>query len=577
MSMVERVENAGRALAVVLVDELVRGGVTDACLSPGSRSAPLAIALAERPEIRLHVHIDERSASFLALGIAKASGRPCVMLTTSGTAAANVHPAIVEAHHGRVPLVVLTADRPPELRATGATQTIDQVKLFGDDVRFFAEVGAPSPGAGMVRYWRALASRALAAADGAPRGPVHLNVAFRDPLHPAPDEHGFPYALQGRPDGAPWTRTERAPRAPSESVLARIAEEAGASERGLVVAGGDEADPEAVTAFARAAGWPLVADPASGCRTGDHAITTAEALLRHEPFIAEHRPDLVVRFGRLGTSKPLLALLGPTVRQIVIDPDGGWNDPERVASLVVDADPSLTMDALSKAIVARSESGWLESWLASERRARAALDAALDSMGDAPFDGRVARDLAAGLPASAVLTVASSMPLRDLEWFMSARDGLRVLANRGANGIDGFVSTALGVALGHRAGPAFALCGDLAMLHDSNGLMAARREHIQCVFVVLNNDGGGIFSFLPYAGMPEFERLFGTPHGIDFADLAALHGVGFRRVERADELLHGVLEARGAGGVQIVEVTSDRATNVERHRLVWRAVADALS
>lgn len=568
--------NAGQALARVLVDELVRAGVTDTCLAPGSRSAPLALALAERDEIRLHVHIDERSAAFLALGIAKASRRPVPVVVTSGSAAAHLHPALIEAHHARIPLIALTADRPPELRATGAGQTIDQVKIFGDAVRLFAEVGAPDDRAENVRYWRSVTARALAAATGAPRGPVHLNLAFRDPLHAVPDAHGFPHPLGGRTDGAPWVRVERAPRPPGDDAVAAIAEEVASAEHGLIVAGEIDAhDPaaaaDAVVAFADATGWPLIAEPQSGARRGPYAISTAEALLRHEPFARAHSPDVVVRVGRVATSKPLLAFVD-SARQILVDPDAAWIDPSRSCAVAVDADPALLLGALAKTAPQRRDGGWTRSWLDAERRAREALDAALDGDDD-PFEGRIARDVSAMLPTNAALVVASSMPVRDLDWFMAPRTGPRVYANRGANGIDGFASTALGVALANTGGPTVALTGDLSMLHDANGLLLTRNERVSVTFVVLNNDGGGIFSFLPYAGDPDFDRLFGTPLGVDLSALADLHGAGYARVERADGIMRAILEARGRGGVHVVEVPTDRASNVAKHRAAFDAVA----
>jgi 2-succinyl-5-enolpyruvyl-6-hydroxy-3-cyclohexene-1-carboxylate synthase len=568
-----RAENPSRALALVLVDELVRAGLTDACLAPGSRSAPLAMALAEHPGIRLHVSIDERSAAFLALGLAKASGRPAAAVSTSGTAAANFHPAVVEADFSRTPLIVLTADRPPELRQTGANQTIDQVKIYGSSVRWFAEVGVPEARPASVAYWRSLADRAWDAAAGG--GPVHLNLSFRDPLVPVPEGDGFPYDLSGRPGGRVWTEVRAASQALGEEDLERLAAEIGAVERGLIVSGDARLDPAPVLALAQAAGWPLVAEAISGLRTGPHAISAYDALLRHQPFADAHRPDLVLRVGKTGASRALGALLGPDVRQVLFDKGPRWPDPERSISEVVAADPAAAFADLAKAVARRDRSGWLGSWLEAERRGRAAIDVALDH-GEAPTEPRTARDLAAGLPAGATLVVASSMPVRDLDWFMAPRAGLRILGNRGASGIDGFVSTTLGAALAG-PGPTVALAGDLSMLHDQNGLLLARSEPVDAVFVVVNNDGGGIFSFLPQAAFPEhFERVFGTPHGVNFAAYAAMHRCGYARVEAAADLLPAVAGATEAGGIHILEVRTGREANVEHHNRAWRAVAGVL-
>jgi 2-succinyl-5-enolpyruvyl-6-hydroxy-3-cyclohexene-1-carboxylate synthase len=643
-----RAENPSRALALVLVDELVRLGMTDACLAPGSRSAPLAMALAEHPGVRLHVVIDERSASFLALGLAKGSGRPAAVVSTSGTAAANFHPAVVEADHSGTPLLVLTADRPPELRQTGANQTIDQVKIYGSSVRWFAEAGVPEARPGAVAYWRSLACRAWAAACGPGRGaggPVHLNLAFRDPLVPLPEGDGFPYELVGRPDGRPWTEVRSSTHPLREQDLEWLVAEISSTERGLVVAGDGWTDPAPVVALAQAAGWPLVAEAISGARTGSNAISAYDALLRHAPFAEAHRPDLVLRIGRTGLSKGLSGLLGPGVRQVLLDPSPRWPDPDRSTTVVVEADPATACADLAKALpyreptawpdlaraewlrepsswtatserfsveaVTRQSSRWLTSWLDAERLAREALDRVLDELGGdgRPTEPRIARDLVAGLPAGATLVAGSSMPVRDLDWFMAPRAGLRILGNRGASGIDGFISTVLGIALaggsrGGRAaadhgdrpeagrvgpqggrtgeaslgrGPVVALAGDLSMLHDQNGLLLAGRDRLDAVFVVVNNDGGGIFSFLPQARFPEhFERLFGTPHGVDFEAFAALHRCGYERVDRASDLIPAVTRATEAGGVRLVEVQTDRRANVAHHQQAWDAVAEAL-
>ena len=569
-----RAENPSRALALVLVDELARAGLTDACLAPGSRSAPLALALAEHAGVRLHVSIDERSAAFLALGLAKATGRAAAVVSTSGTAAANFHPAVVEADFSRTPLLVLTADRPPELRHTGANQTIDQVKLYGGSVRWFAEVGTPEARPASVGYWRSLADRAWARA--AAGGPVHLNLSFRDPLVPAKEGDGFPHDLSGRPGGRVWTDV-RAPSATlTEEDLGRLAAEIGGVERGLVVAGDGAAGAAAVLDLAQAAAWPVVAEAVSGLRRGPNAVSAYDALLRHAPFARAHRPDLVLRVGRTGASRALGELLGPDVRQVLVDPGPDWPDPERSVAEVVRADPATACRDLAKAVARRERSAWLDGWLDAERRARAAIDVALDQ-GELPTEPRVARDLAAVLPPGATLVVASSMPVRDLDWFMAPRGGLRVLGNRGASGIDGFVSTTLGAALAG-GGPTVALAGDLSMLHDQNGLLLARTEPVDAVFVVVNNDGGGIFSFLPQAAFPEhFERVFGTPHGVDFGAFAALHRCGYARIEAAADLAPAVAGATEAGGVHILEVRTDRAANVAHHQRVWRAVAGVLS
>jgi 2-succinyl-5-enolpyruvyl-6-hydroxy-3-cyclohexene-1-carboxylate synthase len=611
------VTDPGRRFALTLVDELARAGLTDACLAPGSRSAPLALALAEHPAVRLHVHVDERSAAFFALGAAKRSGRPVVVLCTSGTAAANLHPAVLEADHARAPLLLLTADRPPELRGTGANQATDQLKLYGAAVRWFCEVGSPADGPAAGRYWRSLASRAWAAASGPPAGPVHLNVAFAEPLVPpeagaADRAAGWPRLggepAPGRPGGAPWTASPAAVPPPGPAEVAALAEAVRGAPRGVLVAGwGAELAPASVDAFAAASGWPVLADPLSGARRGPHAISAYDGLLRAPRFAAAHRPQLALRVGGGPTSKALAGWLDESVPQVLVDPAGGWLDPGRTAGLRLVADPSALLAAAAVALgappgagrpgtaPARREppdaapppgtpatatpgraGGWQAAWLEAERLARAAIDGLLDRWPE-PFEGQVARDLVAGLPDGATLVVGSSMPVRDVDAFARPRDGLRFVANRGLSGIDGFVATALGVAAAGEE-PVAALCGDLALLHDASTLLGAAGRPRGAVLVVCDNDGGGIFSFLPQARLPAelFEPLFGTPHGLDLAALAAAARLPCRRVEKAADLLPALHAALAGGGTELLLVQSDRATNLARHRAVTEAVAAAV-
>ena len=563
-------------LATVLVDELARGGVTDVCLAPGSRSAPLAMALHADDRIRLHVRHDERSAAFLALGMARVSRRPVGVVCTSGSAVANLHPAVVEADAARVPLLLLTADRPPELRGTGANQTIDQLKIFGNSVRWFCEVGAPERGQEV--YWRSAVSRACAQARGTAggaAGPVHLNLALREPLVPPA---GLEVAADagGRPDGGPWTTTGDGQRPPSSADVAWLAEQIQATERGVIVVGDTDADTAALQRLAGAAGWPLLAEPHSGARYGPHAIATFDYLLRDAPFAAAHDPDLVVVVGRLGVSRTLSTWLSPDVHQVLLDRDGAWLDPGRSLRRVVAADPGLAAAAVVDDLLDRQESEWLRSWRAADDVVCAAIDRVLDEQVH-PTEPGVARDLPAALPSGAALVVGSSMPVRDLALFMRPRAGLRILANRGASGIDGFVSTTLGVAALHE-GPTFGLCGDLSLLHDQNGLLPAPTGRPDAVLVVVNNDGGGIFSFLPQARFPRgFEALFATPHGVVLEQLAAAHQIGYRQVERAADLEDAVIGAARAGGIQLVEVRTVRAANVDLHRRLEQAALDALA
>ena len=584
--------NPATALATVLVDELARCGLAEAVVAPGSRNAPLAMALWEQAarssgRLRLHVRIDERSAAFLALGLAKLSRRPVVVVCTSGTAAAHFHAAVIEADEAGVPLIVLTADRPPELRGTGANQTVDQLKLYGDAVRWFCEVGVPEALPGMNAYWRSLACRAWAAAAGAAGtmpGPVHLNLSLREPLVPdgaeaapagqdaathaaaghgavdagaaGPATHGgWPEPLAGREGGMPWTVIGGGPPLP---VL-----ELPWTERGVVICGDGSADPAALLRLAAEAGWPVLAEPSSGARTGPGALAAYPYLLESAEFVARHRPDVIVSAGLPGLSRAQLGYLkragpdGAPPRHVVLaQGPGRWADPARTATDVA--------AAVRLAGARPGGTGWLASWLAADAAACDAASAILDA-DDAPSEPRLARDLAAGLPDGALLWAASSLPIRDLDQQMAPRPGVTVLASRGASGIDGLISSAGGAALAHQragGGPAVALLGDLAFLHDAPGLFAGPEEpRPDLLLVVVNNDGGGIFSLLEQAAFPgPFERVFGTPHGGALVQVAAAAGIPAVTLERASDLA-GVLKGEWlpGAGIRMVEVRTSRA------------------
>jgi 2-succinyl-5-enolpyruvyl-6-hydroxy-3-cyclohexene-1-carboxylate synthase len=560
------------ALGATLVDELVRCGVTHACLAPGSRSAPLALALANHPGIDLHVGIDERSVAFMALGIAKATGDPVIVLSTSGTAGANFHPAVLEAHHSRTPLLVLTADRPPELRDTGANQTIDQIKMFGDAVRWFVEVGVPDAQPSAAAYWRSLAARAAYVTKRGPAGPVHLNIALREPLVAGPGEEISP---AGGKDEGPWTRyVSSAPRLEAAQMDALIAE-LRAARRGVVVAGPGPADGSAVSRIAELLSWPLLADPLSDARFGTTAVSAYDALLRSPGFVRKHQPDVVLRFGALGISKSLAAHVAAADQQLLVDRDGAFLDADRSVDQVILCDaPDLAAALAASPAEPDSGQAWLASWLEADETAQAAIDTVLDK--EASFEEPpLTRELVRSLPGNSSLVVAASMPFRNVEWFTQPRPDVRFFGNRGVNGIDGFVSTAMGIAIA-RQQPTFALCGDLSLLHDQNGLLLHEPHEVDLTFVVVNNDGGGIFSFLPQARLTDhFEELFGTPHGLDLAALAGLHRCDYNLVTTKEEL-RTVLTERGRG-IRVAEVRTDRPSSVALHQRLQEAVQQALS
>ncbi|MBE1536443.1 2-succinyl-5-enolpyruvyl-6-hydroxy-3-cyclohexene-1-carboxylic-acid synthase [Actinomadura algeriensis] len=549
--------NPATALATVLVDELLRCGMTDAVLAPGSRSAPLALAMhaAEKAgRLRLHVRIDERSASFLGLGLAKRSGRPVALVCTSGTAAANFHPAVIEAGQSGVPLIVITADRPPELRDTGANQTIDQVKLYGTAVRWSTEVGAPENRPGMVAYWRSLVSRAWGLAQAPVRGPVHLNASFREPLIPDGDE-SWCEPLDGDASGA-WTKV----RAATPGSVLHVPP----TRRGVLVVGDGAVNVKRYVAAASMAGWPVLSEPNGNARYGDHALTSYHFLLGIPEFVERHRPEVVVTLGKPGLSRPLLSLLRRAEEHIVLAPDlANWPDPVRSATQVA---PEVEIPVVS------GDDAWLKSWRAADRAAAAAVDAVLDAVPEVN-EPRLARDLVAALPGGSLLFAAASMPIRDLDQVMRPRRGIRVMASRGASGIDGLVSTAMGAALAH-SGRSYALLGDLAFLHDQNGLVVGPHDpRPDLAIVVVNNQGGGIFSLLPQAVLQDpFERVFGTPHRVDVESIAAAQGVPYRRLENPADLPKAIT----GDGLRIVEARTDRDANAVLHGQMRKAAYAAV-
>lgn len=576
--------NANTALASAFVEELARGGLRHAVVSPGSRSTPLAVALWRQPEVEVTVIVDERSAGFFALGAAQASGAPVALLCTSGTAAANYHPAVCEADESGLPLVVLTADRPPELRGVGAGQTIDQLKLYGAAVRWFCEVGTHAADDAGLLHLRATACRALAAARGEPRpGPVHLNLPWREPLAPLPEPGAVsaadPLALRGREGGRPLTRVERPAAAPSPAALEEAAERIEAARAGVIVAGRGlgAAAREPLARLARACGFPILAEPTSQLRCGPHdrslVVGAYDLLLRDERFAAAARPDLVLRFGEMPTSKPLRAWLESAgAEQIVVDPRGGWNEPTRRAATLLRADAAAAAAGWAARLVG-AERPAPAAWTAAERAAREAIAAELGDGAELTEPalhhalGRAHRD-------GDLVYTASSMPIRDQEAFLapSAADAL-FLSNRGANGIDGLVSAAIGAARASRR-PTTAITGDLGLLHDLGGLAAAGEAGAPLRIVVIDNDGGGIFHFLPQSdalGAEEFEALFGTPRGLDPARVAALFDLPHRRLESLAELP----DALAAGG--LISVRTDRRANVAAHRRVAARVRAALA
>ncbi|MGH3787859.1 MAG: 2-succinyl-5-enolpyruvyl-6-hydroxy-3-cyclohexene-1-carboxylic-acid synthase [Pseudonocardiaceae bacterium] len=545
--------NPSTALATVLVDELVRCGMQHAVLCPGSRNAPLSFALhaAEQAgRLTLHVRIDERSAAFLALGLALRSSRPVPVVCTSGTAAANLHPAVLEAHHAGIPLLAVTADRPAELVGTGANQSVHQAGLFGAAVRAAPPVAAPSD-CEQQAHWRSTVDRAIAAARGAlggGPGPVHLNVPLREPLVPPPDPAPHRLAaLEGRPTGAPWTAV------PAGSPV-RVEVELDLSRRTLVIAGHGAAPAPP--------GLPLVAEPTAP--SWPDALASGPWLLG-SPLLEHLRPAQVLVLGRPTLHRPVQRLLAdPSVAVTLLTDRPEWTD---VAGTAVAVGTALRCTGVP-------DPGWLRRWQQADETAAAAVGSVLDRNSESTGLG-VARRLLPALPVGALLLLGSSNPIRDVSLAARPRGGLTVLANRGVAGIDGAIATATGAALVH-GGPGYALVGDLTFLHDANGLSAGPHEaRPDLTVVVANDDGGGVFGLLEQGASEyadAFERVFGTPQGTDLAALCAAHHVPHARVP-AGELADALAPARG---VRVVEVRTERTGLRALHNRIRTAVAAAV-
>ncbi len=609
--------NPTYAYAGAFVDEVQRAGVRNVVICPGSRSTPLGVAFAEQPAIRVWMHVDERSAAYFALGMAKQLRRPVAVLCSSGTAAANFFPAIVEAKLSRVPLLVLTADRPHELRDNGAPQSIDQNRLYGTYVKWFVEVALPEANNAALRYIRTIADRAASLTQANPAGPVHLNFPFREPLTPDPlPDQPMPeagqrdtIAWQGRPGNTPYVEVRDAPfGTPANTTLEHVRELARSARRGLIVVGPND-DPSlaaALTRLAQRLGYPVLADPLSQLRCGDHdqsmVLSSYDAFLRIDAFVEKAQPQLVLRFGAMPTSKPVLLYLKryTACPLIVIDGHLGWEEPTQLASELIHADPAAFCQGLLDMLDGGSEEqvslaspdsqAWIRMWLDADRLTQQALMASIQDF-DERFEGRVFPELADLLPDSTTLYVGNSMPVRDLDtFFWSSGRRIRILGNRGANGIDGVVSSALGASAGagqeqegqedkkgQEGRPAVLVLGDLSFFHDLNGLLAARLHKLNLIIVLINNDGGGIFSFLPQAAYPEhFEQLFGTPTGLDFRYAVRMYGGQYQAAESWEQFRKLIGRGLDSGGLHVIEVSTERASNVKMHRQLWEVVGKSL-
>ena len=601
--LLEHAANPTYAYVCAFVDELQRAGIANVVVCPGSRSTPLALAVASQPGLQTWMHVDERSAAFFALGIAKRLAQPVELVCTSGTAASNFFPAIVEAHLTHVPLLVLTSDRPHELRENGAPQTIDQIHLYGSHVKWSVDVALPEATNSALRYIRTLADRATALTTALPAGPVHLNFPLREPLTPALiANQPLPSIAErdttawlGRPENAPYITVHNGERhMPDSSIVAHLVELTRKATRGIIIVGPQEnaALRGPLVQLAQRLGYPILADPLSQMRdtnTDDqsHVLTSYDAFLRIDSFVEHMEPELVLRFGAMPTAKPVLTYLKryPSCPVIVIDGDEDWQEPTQLASELIHTSPTALCEALTGTNVSVPKGDmierdvinqtWLATWQQADAYTREALQATIQDFAE-PFEGRVFTELAHLLPDGAMLYAGNSMPVRDLDTFFWRGNNVRIMGNRGANGIDGIVSSALGAGA-MSSGPNVLVLGDLSLFHDMNGLLAAKLHRLNLTIIVINNDGGGIFSFLPQADYPEhFEQLFGTPIGIDFSHVAAMYGGNYERVTDWEQFRKATLRGMQQGGLHIVEVTTERESNVHMHRQLWKSVGQAL-
>lgn len=565
---------AVEAASAAFVDGLAAHGVEHVCITPGSRSTPLTIAFALQPAIRPWLHLDERAAAFFALGMAKATRQPVALVCTSGTAAANYYPAVTEAHLSGVPLIVCTPDRPPRLRDVGAEQTMPQTGMYGTTVRLAQDLPTPHGAAFEPGFFATVAMRAVRQSLGPYPGPVHLNFPFEEPLIGAGARQVRQAPLRRAiPPGTP---------APLPADIDNAADLLRPARRPLIVAGPEVPSNAAgpIAELASALDAPILADPLSGLRTGPHdlrhVLAAYDAVLRDRRALTDCAPDAVIRFGGRPTSKALNTLLDQVVaRQILCEPWGSWRVGSVAMDQVLPGDPAASAAMLATVLrgQANPEPGWMVAWRGRDEAAAAAMREAALEPGPL-FEGRVFVELQESLPAGATVVAGNSMPVRDLDSFVIPdAKPLRFLSNRGANGIDGVNSTALGVAA-TSPGPTVLVIGDLSFYHDLTGLWAARRHGIDLTVVLINNNGGGIFHYLPQASYPDlFESWFGTPGDLEFEHAVRLFGGDYHRSpDWAD--FRARLQAPPKG-LRVIELQTDRAANAARHREAWQRAAVA--
>jgi 2-succinyl-5-enolpyruvyl-6-hydroxy-3-cyclohexene-1-carboxylate synthase len=572
-------QEALTAYTAAFVNELVMTGVLDVVVSPGSRSTPMALMMAEHPNINIHIQIDERSAGFFALGMAKAINNPVALLCTSGTAAANYYPAIVEANYSRIPLIVLTADRPHELREVGAPQAIDQIHLYGKHVKAFFEMPIPEKISSVIRYARMTCARAVSTARCHPTGPVHMNFPFREPLIPLLDIDNL-FELEERTEK--YVHVEKGNWTLNQNQFEIVAEKLSRIRNGIIICGPmeEEGIQDAIVGLAKKLDFPILADPLSQLRSGKHdtslIIDGYDSFLRHNEVISFLKPDIILRFGAMPVSKALSIFLkeNSNTLHIVIDGGSGWRDPAALATEMVFCDEKVFCEAIIGIVTISLENRNSKNWTAINELAKEKMLTVRDV--SEMDEGKLFALLADVLPNDSTLFVGNSMPIRDLDsFFFSNQKSIRVMANRGANGIDGIVSSAMGAAVYSKN--MYLVLGDLTFYHDLNGLLAAKLFNIDLTIIIINNNGGGIFSFLPQSNHPKhFELLFGTPLDLDFKHVVKMYNGSYSKTENWDEFNYAFSKTINESGLKVIEVPTNREKNVVQHRKLWKSVSQEI-
>ncbi|CAG9608990.1 2-succinyl-5-enolpyruvyl-6-hydroxy-3-cyclohexene-1-carboxylic-acid synthase [Pseudoneobacillus rhizosphaerae] len=569
-------QEALTAYTAAFVNELVLTGVCDVVVSPGSRSTPMAMMMAEHPNMKVHILVDERSAGFFALGMAKSIKRPVALLCTSGTAGANYYPAVIEASYSRIPLIVLTADRPHELREVGAPQAIDQLHLYGHHVKAFYEMPIPEKEKSVIRHARMTCARAVSTACTHPLGPVHLNFPFREPLIPQLDNEDL---FKNEERNEKYVQIETGNWTLNHSQFEALATKLVENRNGIIICGlmDEEGFEEGIIDLAAKLNFPILADPLSQLRSGEHdgqlIVDCYDNFLRNEYARNYLKPEIVLRFGAMPVSKALSNFLkeNHNAIHIVVDGGSGWRDPSALATEMVFCDERLFCESVSNLVPDELVNSNCSKWTAINEIAKERMLAVKD-LKDMD-EGKLFSLLADIIPSNSTLFVGNSMPIRDLDsFFYFNNKSIKVMANRGANGIDGIVSSALGAAVYSK--PLYLILGDLTFYHDLNGLLASKILNIDITIIIINNNGGGIFSFLPQVNHPKnFELLFGTPLDIDFQHVVKMYGGTYAKTENWDEFHSYWSHIKREKGLKVIEVPTNREKNVIEHRNLWNSVS----